>query len=110
MKQPKLNDLSIDWKATARMRSKMAEAKKLTITINVDRSALAFLGKLSARDRKAYQTLVAGALKRNSITPLETERRLSTVEQELIPIRFQDEPKYGRVEAWEDHGGSTGEQ
>ena len=83
MKQPKLNDLSIDWKATARMRSKMAEAKKLTITINVDRSALAFLGKLSARDRKAYQTRLAGALKRNSITPLETERRLSTVEQEL---------------------------
>ena len=28
----------------------------------------------------------------------------------LIIIRFQDEPNYGRVEAWEDHGGSTGEQ
>jgi len=28
----------------------------------------------------------------------------------LILIRFQDEPKYGRVGAWEDHGGSTGEQ
>jgi len=28
----------------------------------------------------------------------------------LIPIRFQDEPNYGRVEAWEDHGGLTGEQ
>jgi hypothetical protein len=28
----------------------------------------------------------------------------------LILIRFQDELKYGRVEAWEDHGGSTGEQ
>ena len=87
MKQPKLNDLSIDWKATARMRSKMAKAKKLTITINVDRGALAFLGKLSARDRKAYQTLLAGALKRNSITPLETERRLSTVEQELRRLK-----------------------
>jgi N-methylhydantoinase B len=30
--------------------------------------------------------------------------------QHLILIRFQDEPNYGRVEAWEDHGGLTGEQ
>jgi len=28
----------------------------------------------------------------------------------LILIRFQDETKYGRVGAWEDHGGLTGEQ
>ena len=28
----------------------------------------------------------------------------------LILIRFQDEPNDGRVEAWEDHGGLTGEQ
>ena len=87
MKQPKLNYRSIDWKATARMRSKMAKAKKLTITINVDRSALAFLGKLSTRDRNAYQTLLTGALKRNSITPSETERRLLTVEQELRRLK-----------------------
>jgi hypothetical protein len=87
MKRTKLNDLSIDWKATARMRSKMAKAKKFTITINVDRSALAFLGKLSARDRNAYQTLLAGALKRYSITPSETERRLLTVEQELRRLK-----------------------
>jgi hypothetical protein len=69
------------------MRSKMSKAKKITITINVDRSALAFLGKLSPRDRKAYQTLLAGAVKRNSSTPLETERRLSTVEQELRRLK-----------------------
>ena len=32
------------------------------------------------------------------------------ISSSLILIRFQDEPNYGRVEAWEDHGGSTGEQ
>ena len=35
---------------------------------------------------------------------------LSAKDLLLILIRFQDEPNYGRVEAWEDHGGSTGEQ
>ena len=89
MKEPKLTDLSIDWKVTARLRSKMAKAKNITITINVDRSALAFLAKLSPRDRKAYQNLLAGSPKRSSTASLDTERRLSTIEQELRKLKRQ---------------------
>lgn len=89
MKEPKLTDLSIDWKGTERLRAKMAKAKKITITINVDRSALAFLAKLSPRDRKAYQNLLAGAPKRSSNATLDTERRLSTVEEELRKLKRQ---------------------
>ena len=83
MKEPKLADLSIDWKGTARVRSKLAKAKKITITVKFDRSAIAFLAKLSPRDRKAYQNLLVGSPKRSSSATLDTERRLSTVEEEL---------------------------
>ena len=89
MNEPKLSDLSIDWKGTARLRSKIAKAKKITITINVDRSALAFLAKLSPRDRKAYQNLLAGSPKRSSPAILDTERRLSAIEQELRKLKRQ---------------------
>jgi hypothetical protein len=48
-------------------------------------------------------------LERQAIVYSTEKAKLATA-RSVILIRFQEEPKYGRVEAWEDHGGSTGEQ
>ena len=63
MKQPKLNDLVIDRKATQSIRSAMAKAKKIKITINIDEDSLGILRDMANQTGVPYQKLLNQILK-----------------------------------------------
>lgn len=63
MKQPKLKDVKIDVKGTERMRSRMAKAKKIKITVNVDEDLLEALKLRSDETGVPYQSLLNRVLR-----------------------------------------------
>ena len=51
MKEPKLTDVEVDEKATRQIRQKMAKAKSVKITINIDGKSLDTLRAKASRNR-----------------------------------------------------------
>ena len=87
MRQPKLNDLVIDRRATREIRSKMKRTRKIKITINVDEDSLALLRKMSSETGAPYQKLLNQILKEGLSKRSAAESRLQRIEKELKRIK-----------------------
>lgn len=87
MRQPKLNDLVIDRRATREIRSKMKKTRKIKITINVDEDSLALLRQMSSETGAPYQKLLNQILKEGLSKRSEAESRLERIEKELKRIK-----------------------
>lgn len=87
MKQPKMNDLIIDQKATRRMRTDMAKTKKIKITINIDQDSLDILREMSGKTGAPYQKLLNQILKEGLSRRGQSESRLERIEKELEKLK-----------------------
>ncbi len=87
MKEPKLSDLQIDEKGTRRMHRKMAVAKSVKITINIDGDILDILRAKSAETGVPYQRLLNRFLTKALHSDAETESRLGRLEKELTKLK-----------------------
>ena len=87
MRQPKLNDLVIDRRATREIRSKMKRTRKIKITINIDEDSLALLRKMSSQTGAPYQKLLNLILKEGLRKRSEADSRLERIEKELKRIK-----------------------
>jgi predicted translin family RNA/ssDNA-binding protein len=87
MKQPKLNDLTIDLEGTRKLRSQLSKTKKIKITIKIDERSLTLLRKVSRQStplRFLYQAIRDGATSTG-----ETKARLDRIEKELQKLKRQ---------------------
>lgn len=87
MREPKLTDLTVDEKSTGQIRVKMAKARKIKITINVDQDSLALLRAKSAQTGIPYQRLLNQLLRRSLQEDKETESRLDRLEREMKRLK-----------------------
>ena len=87
MKQPKLNDLTIDAKGTRQTREQTAKIKKIKITINVDQDSLEALRGISAKTGAPYQKLLNQILKEGLHRRSTADSRLDRLEKELERIK-----------------------
>ncbi len=83
MKEPRLADLEVDEKRTRQIRKKMAGARSVKITINVDTETLHILRAKSAETGIPYQRLLNRLLKSALQTDSETASRLDRLEREI---------------------------
>ena len=89
MKQPKIKDLKIDLKGTQTLRTRMAKAKKIKITINIDEDLLTALKLRSDDSGIPYQVLL-NKLLRSSIEksiPSKAQSRLDRLEKEVAKLK-----------------------
>jgi len=87
MKVPKTRDLKFDKAGTKFMRSKMAKAKTIKITINVDAASLAALKELAAKSGVPYQRLLNIILKEGLGRKDTVESRLERIERDLRKMK-----------------------
>jgi len=87
MKQPKLNDLTLDKKGTQKMRARAAHAEKVKITINIDRESLESLKEIALSTGASYQKLLNQILKDGLSKKSSAEVRLTRLEKEIEKIR-----------------------
>jgi len=87
MKEPKLSDLKVDEKATRQIQQKMAKAKAVKITINIDRDNLDILRSKSAKTGIPYQRLLNRFLEKALKADTETESRLDRLEKEIDRLK-----------------------
>jgi predicted DNA binding CopG/RHH family protein len=87
MKQPKTSDLKFDKAGTKLMRSKMAKAKNIKITINVDAASLAALKDLAAESGVPYQRLLNIILKEGLGRKSTIESRIEKIERDLRKMK-----------------------
>ena len=87
MKEPKLSELKIDRKGTEQIRRKMAVAKFVKITINIDRGNLEILRAKASKTGVPYQRLLNQFLKRALETESQTESRLERLEREVTRLK-----------------------
>ena len=87
MKQPKLSELAIDRKATKRMRTDIANMKKIKITINIDEDSLEALREMASATGAPYQKLLNQILKEGLSKRDAAESRLERIERELALLK-----------------------
>jgi len=87
MKQPKLSDVKVDVKGTKAIRSMMAKAKKIKITINVDEDLLAELRQMADSSGVPYQTLLNRVLKDAISLKRDEGSRLDRLEREVERLK-----------------------
>jgi predicted DNA binding CopG/RHH family protein len=87
MKEPKLADLEIDEKATRQIHRRMAKAKSVKITINIDTDSLDILRVKSAETGIPYQRLLNRFLKKALQSDSESESRLDRLEKEISSLK-----------------------
>jgi predicted DNA binding CopG/RHH family protein len=87
MKEPKLNELAIDEKGTQRIRRKMAAARSVKITINIDKGNLDILRAKAAKTGVPYQRLLNQLLSTAIQNDEETESRLDRLEKEVTRLK-----------------------
>ena len=87
MREPKLNHLTIDEAATAKLRATLARNKAVKITINVDTKSLRALKQMSRRTGVPYQGLVGRALTETMKRRASTELRLERLEREVKKMK-----------------------
>ena len=87
MKEPRLNDLLIDDKGTQQIRRKMAVARSVKITINIDKGSLDILQTKAAETGVPYQRLLNQFLNRALQNDVQTESRLDRLEKEVTRLK-----------------------
>ena len=87
MKQPKIRDLVFDAKGTKNIRSKMARAKKVKITINIDQDSLSLLRVQSGETGIPYQRLLNLRLKEALQKKRNAESRLKRLENDVAKLK-----------------------
>jgi len=89
MKQPKLKDIQIDFKATEKIRSRMAQVKKIKITVNIDEDLLDDLKLKSDKTGVPYQRLLNRALRSGlqNKTATNESTRLDRLEKEVALLK-----------------------
>ena len=87
MKEPKMNELEIDPKGTEQIRRKMAVAKSVKITINIDRESLDILREKAAKSGIPYQRLLNQFLKSALKGESQTESRLDRLERDVSKLK-----------------------
>lgn len=87
MKQPNLNDLTIDYKGTRQMRIKASKTKKIKITINIDQDNLDILRAMANKTGAPYQKLLNQMLREGLKGQKATESRIDKVEKDLELIK-----------------------
>ena len=89
MKQPKLNDLTIDHAGTRKLRAQMKKARNIRITINVDEQSLARVRKSSSQSAIPYQQILSQVLKEAAIENGVASSRLDRIEREIEKLKRQ---------------------
>jgi uncharacterized protein (DUF4415 family) len=87
MKTPKLSDVKIDWAETKKIRSMMAKAEKIKITINIDRDSLHKLRNLAANSGASYQKLLNQILREGLNGRKDLASRVDRIERELERLK-----------------------
>jgi predicted DNA binding CopG/RHH family protein len=87
MKEPKFNELVIDDKGTHQIRHKMAMARSVKITINIDKGSLDTLRAKAAETGVPYQRLLNQFLNRALQNDVQTESRLDRLEKEVTRLK-----------------------
>ncbi len=87
MKQPNLNDLEVDVQGTKRIRSKMAKAKKVKITINLDEDVLELVKQQAEESGTPYQSLINRLIRGALIENKEEAKRIDRIERELEALK-----------------------
>ena len=87
MKEPKVSELEIDEKGTRQIRRKMATAKSVKITINIDRDNLEILRTKADETVVPYQRLLNRLLKKALEVDAQTESRLDRLEREITRLK-----------------------
>ena len=89
MKQPNLNNLTIDYSGTRKLRSQLKKTKKIKITINIDERSLTYLRKASGQSAIPYQQILSQVLRDTVIERGEAKSRLDRIERELEKLKRQ---------------------
>lgn len=91
MKQPKLNNLTIDRKGTKQLREEVRKVKKIKITINIEQDSLETLRSMATKTGAPYQVLLNKLLKEglnNHSTPgTANTARLDKLEKEVEKLK-----------------------
>ncbi len=87
MKQPKISDLAIDYRATKRIRSAAVRTKKIKITINIDQDSLLALREIAGKTGASYQKLLNQILKDGLSKRDISETRLERIEKDLERLK-----------------------
>jgi predicted DNA binding CopG/RHH family protein len=87
MKEPRLNELAIDEKATRRICRRMGAAKFVKITINLDADSLDILRTKAAKTGVPYQRLLNRVLAKALRSDAETQSRLSRLEKDIAGLK-----------------------
>ncbi len=87
MKKPKLSDLKIDERGTKKMRSLVAHASKIKITVNIDTDIIKQLKSLSEETSIPYQVLLNKLLKESLEKTRSQEARLRQLEETVAVLR-----------------------
>ena len=87
MKQPKLNNLTIDRVGTRQLRTQLKKSKKIKITINFDAASLRFVRKIDGKTSPPYHQLISQLLKENLDD--NALSRLDRIERELKKLKRQ---------------------
>lgn len=87
MKQPKLSDLRIDTKGTKAMREKMAKARKIKITINIDEDVLESVRGRADESGIPYQSLLNRLLRDAVNKASVNDSRLEKLEREVQALK-----------------------
>ncbi len=87
MKQPKLSDLRVDTKGTKVMREKMAKARKIKITINIDEDVLESVRGKADESGIPYQSLLNRLLREAVEKASGNDSRLEKLEREVQALK-----------------------
>jgi predicted DNA binding CopG/RHH family protein len=83
MREPRLDDLTVDEAATAHLRASLAREKSVKITITIDTTSLRALREVSRRTGVPYQALVSRVLNKGLTRQATMESRLDQLEREV---------------------------
>jgi len=89
MKQPKLNDLTIDHAGTRKLRARLKKAKNIKITINIDERSLTLARKVYGQLGIPYQRILSQVLEEAAINKGESHARLNRIEREIEKLKRQ---------------------
>jgi predicted DNA binding CopG/RHH family protein len=89
MKQPNLNNLTIDRAGTRKLRAQMQNTKKIKITIDIDAQRLTLVRKVSGKSSIPYQQILSQVLKETAIEKGEARSRLDRIEKEIEKLKRQ---------------------
>ena len=87
MKQPKMANIRIDNVGTKAIRAKMAQTKKIKITINLDADILSLIRELAEETGVPYQKLVNRTLREHFAKRIDEESRLDALEREVKALK-----------------------